>query len=342
MSRSTLIRGVATAAVVVLALLVPAIVEMSVANPAYLQQVIDLTGIFAIATLSLTLLSGVAGQLSLGQGAFMAIGAYGTSLLSVRYGWPIGYAAIAACVLCAITGVLVGVPALRLRGAYLVMATLAFAGITYGVILNWTDFTGGPQGIQGIPAPAPFGEPIITERGFYFLILAGLAFTIAVVAVTRRGYRGLRMRALRNDELAAMAVGIRPAYERTVAFAISAVLAGLAGALLSVFVGYISPDLFTIDQSVQILTMGLLGGMTSIVGGVVGAAAIQALAESLRDFSEYQLIAYGIAIVLVVTLLPDGIVGGVRRLFVLVTGPRRRGRAAKPKSPMPETAEESP
>lgn len=325
MTRASVLRSVAIAAGVVLALMVPFIVEATASNPAYLQQVIDLIAIFAIATLSLTLLSGVAGQLSLGQGAFMAIGAYGTSLLSVRYGWPIGLAAVAACALCAVTGVLVGVPALRLRGAYLVMATLAFAGITYGVILNWTEFTRGPQGIQGIPAPAPFGEPIVTERDFYYLILCGLAFAVVVVTITRRGYRGLRMRALRNDELAAMAVGVRPAYERTVAFAISAVLAGLAGSLLSMFIGYISPDLFTIDQSVQILTMALLGGMTSVLGGVVGAAAIQTMAEALRDFSEYQLIAYGIAIVVVVTLLPDGIVGGVRRLFarLLTRGPRR-------------------
>jgi len=307
------LRGALGAAAVAVALLVPAIVEATAANPPYLQQVIDLIAIFAIATLSLTLLSGVAGQLSLGQGAFMAIGAYGTSLLAVRYHWPLGLAALAACALCAVTGVLVGVPALRLRGAYLVMATLAFAGITYGAILNWTEFTGGPQGIQGIPAPAPFGTPLITERDFYYLILAALALALAIVTVVRRGHRGLRMRALRNDELAAMAVGVRPAYERTAAFAISAALAGLAGALLSMFVGYISPDLFTIDQSVQILTMALLGGMTSVLGAIVGAAGVQTLAELLREFSEYQLIAYGAAIMIVVILVPDGIVGGLRR-----------------------------
>jgi ABC-type branched-subunit amino acid transport system permease subunit len=321
------------------ALLLPAGVQCCAGNPAYLQQVIDLTAIFAIATLSMTLVSGVAGQLSLGQGGFMAIGAYGTSLLATRYGWPIGAAAAAACVLCGVVGVLVGLPALRLRGAYLVMATLAFAGITYGVVLNWTGLTGGPQGIQGIPAPAPFGEPIVTETGFYYLILVGLALAIAVVAVIRRGYRGLRMRALRNDELAAMAVGIRPAYERTVAFAVSAVLAGIAGSLLSVFVGYISPDLFTIDQSVQVLTMALFGGLTSILGAVVGAAAINALNELLRDFSEYQLIAYGIAIVLVVTVLPDGLVGGARRLGAAALA---RRPPARPDSPVSEATEAGP
>jgi branched-chain amino acid transport system permease protein len=306
------------------ALLIPAGVECCTGNPAYLQQIVDLAAIFAIATLSLTLVSGIAGQLSLGQGAFMAVGAYGTSLLAVERDWPLWAAAIAACALCAVTGVLVGLPALRLRGAYLVMATLAFAGITYGVILNWTELTGGPQGVQGIPAPAPFGEPIVSERDFYYLILVVLAASFALVAIVRRSYRGLRMRALRNDELAAMAVGVRPAYERTVAFALSGVLAGAAGSLLALFVGYISPDLFTIDQSVQILTMGLLGGMTSLLGAVVGAAAIQALAEALRDFSEYQLIAYGVAIVIVVTVLPDGIVGGVRRLGIALWGMRRR------------------
>jgi branched-chain amino acid transport system permease protein len=324
MSRASAIRIGGWAALAVAALLVPAGVECCSGNPTYLQQVIDLTAIFAIATLSLTLVSGVAGQLSLGQGAFMAVGAYATSLLAVERDWPVWAAAAAACALCAVTGVLVGLPALRLRGAYLVMATLAFAGITYGVVLNWTAFTGGPQGIQGIPAPAPFGEPVVTERGFYYLILVALAVSFGVVAIVRRSYRGLRMRALRNDELAAMAVGVRPAYERTVAFALSAVLAGGAGSLLALFIGYISPDLFTIDQSVQILTMALLGGITSLLGAIVGAAGIQLLAESLRDFSEYQLIAYGIAIVIVVTVLPDGLVGGLRRLGASVWGLRRR------------------
>jgi branched-chain amino acid transport system permease protein len=324
MTRQTALRTGAWTALAVAGLLVPLGVECCTGNPAYLQQIVDLTAIFAIATLSLTLVSGVAGQLSLGQGAFMAVGAYGTSLLSVERGWPLWAAAVAACALCAVTGVLVGLPALRLRGAYLVMATLAFAGITYGVVLNWTELTGGPQGVQGVPAPAPFGEPIVSERGFYYLILAALVIAFALVAIVRRSYRGLRMRALRNDELAAMAVGVRPAYERTAAFALSGVLAGGAGSLLAVFVGYISPDLFTIDQSVQILTMGLLGGITSLLGAVVGAAAVQALAEALRDFSEYQLIAYGVAIVLVVTALPDGIVGGLRRLGTALWGLTRR------------------
>lgn len=321
---------------VALALLLPAGVDCCTGNPEYLQQVVDLTVILAIATLSLTLVSGVAGQLSLGQGGFMAIGAYGTSLLSAKYGWPLGFAALAGCALCGVVGVLVGLPALRLRGAYLVMATLAFAGITYGVVLNWTSLTGGPQGVQGVPAPAPFGKPIISESGFYFLALAGLAFAIVVVAIVRRSYRGLRMRALRNDELAAMAVGIRPAYERTVAFAVSAVLAGLAGSLLAMFVGYISPDLFTIDQSLQVLTMALLGGMTSVVGAIVGASAIEAITEALRDFSEYQIVAYGVAIVIVVAVVPDGIVGGVRRLALAVAGRRR----ARPAAPVAEVAEE--
>jgi branched-chain amino acid transport system permease protein len=324
MSRRLAIRLGAGVAIVAILLLLPPLVEGMASNPAYLLQVIDLTAIMAIATLSLTMVSGVAGQLSLGQGAFMAIGAYGTALLSAEHGWPLSLAGLVSCLGCGVVGVLVGVPALRLRGAYLVMATLAFAGITYGVILNWLDLTGGPQGVQGIPAPTVLGTQVTTESGYFYLILCGLAFAVAVVAIVRRSYRGLRMRALRNDELAAMAVGIRPAYERTAAFALSGVLAGLAGALLSVFVGYISPDLFTIDQSVQILTMGLLGGITSVVGAIVGAAGVQVLAEALRDFSEYQLIAYGVAIVVVVTLLPDGIVGGVNALIRRVRRPARQ------------------
>jgi branched-chain amino acid transport system permease protein len=214
-----------------------------------------------------------------------------------------------------VVGVVVGLPALRLQGPYLVMATLAFAGIAYGVALNWIDVTRGPQGMAGIPKPSLFGTPLTTPFQFHYVLLLALALTIALVLVVKRSQRGLRMRAIRDDPLAAEALGIRSATEKTVAFGVSAAIAGFAGALLSVFVGYISPDFFTIDQSILALTMGLIGGIASIPGALIGAFGLSLTNELLRDFAQYQLIVYGVVVIVVVLIIPGGVMGAIERLL---------------------------
>jgi branched-chain amino acid transport system permease protein len=280
----------------------PFFVRDATIRPIYYQQIIDIAMIWALVTVSLTLLSGVAGQISLGQGGFMAVGAYASALLGVNEGWPFWITALIATLLAGVTGVLIGLPALRLKGPYLVMATLAFSGIVHGVVRNWQSVTRGVQGVPGVPGPELFGATFDTEFAFYFLLLGLLVVAIAIVRVLSR-----------DDELAAESVGIRPAVEKTAAFGVSAAIAGLAGACLSAFIGFISPDFFKVEQSLLALTMSLIGGIASIPGAIVGAFGLQFLTESLRDFSQYQQIAYGVAILLVVTLIPDGIVGGLGR-----------------------------
>lgn len=311
------------AAAVAVALVLPFQVRCCTTRPAYFQQIIDIGMIWALVTVSLTLLSGVAGQISLGQGGFMAVGAYTSAILAVDHGLPFWATAIAATLLSGAIGLLVGLPALRLKGPYLVMATLAFGGIVFGVVRNWQGLTRGSQGIASIPSPAPFGTELDSEFDFYFLLLVLLALAILTVVVVARSQRGLRMKAVRDDELAAESIGIRPAVEKTAAFGVSAAIAGLAGACLSAFIGYISPDFFTVDQSILALTMSLIGGIASIPGAIVGAFGLQFLTEALRDFSEYQQIAYGLAILLVVTAIPDGVVGGLGRLVAHLRARRR-------------------
>lgn len=323
-SRRRLIALAAFAGVLVV---VPFWIRSGTIKPTYYQQVVDLALIWSMVTVSLTLLAGTAGQVSLGQGGFMAVGAYTSALLATEAGWPLWATSIAAVVMSAVVGVAVGLPALRLKGPYLVMATLAFAGIAYGVARNWVSVTGGPQGVRGIPTPAPFGRPLDSVFAFHFLLAGGLLVAIVVVMVLNGSHRGLRMKAVRDDIVAAEAIGIRSSYERTVAFGISAAIAGLAGAFLSGFIGFISPDSFTIDQSILALTMALVGGITMIAGAIVGAFALVILTEVLRDFSQYQLIAYGAAILVVVTLVPGGIMGALIRLqrrAMSVWGGRRR------------------
>lgn len=316
-----------TAAVLVAAVALPFQIRCCTINPSFYQQIVDLTMIWSLVTISLALLAGMAGQISIGQGGFMAVGAYTSALLTTEAGWPTWSAVFAACGASAVIGVIVGLPALRLRGPYLVMATLAFAGIVYGVALNWIPVTGGPQGLRAIPPPAPLGTPLLTEFDFYFVLLVALAICIAVVLVVGRSQRGLRMKALRDDEIAAASVGVRPAYEKTAAFGLSAAIAGLAGALLSGFIGFISPDYFSIDESILALAMALVGGIHSVLGAILGALGILVLTEVLRGFSEYQLIAYGVAILLVITLVPEGITGAAARLVTYIRGRRSMSAA---------------
>lgn len=306
----------------------PWVVVCCTGSPAYFQQVIDLILIWSLVALSLTFLAGSAGQVSLGQGGFVAVGAYANALVTLKLGWPTWSGYLLACALASLTGVLIGLPALRLRGPYLVMATLAFAAIVHGVATNWISVTEGPSGISGIPSPEPFGKPIFTEFEFYPLLVSAVVVAMALVELLTRSQRGIRIRAVRDDELAAAAIGIRPAYEKTVSFAISAAIAGLAGALLSSFVGYISPDFFTIDQSILALTMAIMGGVFSVWGGLVGASVLLVVAEYMRGFAQYQLITYGIAIILVVTIIPTGILGGIERLFWRVRA--RKATRAEP------------
>jgi branched-chain amino acid transport system permease protein len=312
--RTLVLRG-GVAGLVLLLLVLPQMLQCCTVRPVYNQHVLDMAMIWAVLVLSLTLLSGTCGQISLGQGGFLAVGAYGTAVLSISAGVPVELAILLATLLSGLVGVAVGLPALRLEGPYLVMATLAFAGIAYGVALNWIDVTRGPQGIAGIPKPSFFGNEISTPFQFHYLLLGSLLLTIGVVLVVKRSQRGLRMRAIRDDQLAAEALGIRSATEKTVAFGVSAAIAGFAGSLLSVFVGYISPDFFTIDQSILALTMGLIGGIASVPGALLGAFGLSLTNELLRDFAQYQLIVYGLIVIIVVLIIPGGVMGAVERLL---------------------------
>jgi branched-chain amino acid transport system permease protein len=321
--RTLALRG-GVAGVALLVLLLPQMFQCCTVRPLYNQHVLDMAMIWAVLVLSLTLLSGTCGQISLGQGGFLAVGAYGTAVLSVSAGVPVELAMLLATLLSGLVGVVIGLPALRLEGPYLVMATLAFAGIAYGVALNWVEVTRGPQGMAGIPKPSFFGTDLTTPFHFHYLLLVSLLLTIGLVLVVKRSQRGLRMRAIRDDLLAAEALGIRSATEKTVAFGISAAIAGFAGSLLSVFVGYISPDFFTIDQSILALTMGLIGGIASIPGALIGAFGLSLANELLRDFAQYQLIVYGAVVIVVVLIIPGGVMGAVERLF------ERRGSRRSP------------
>lgn len=280
-------------------------------RPSYLFQITSLAAIFIIAALSETVIAGFGGQVSVGQGGFMALGAYTSGLLATNYHWSWWAALVAGVVLSTVVAIILGFPTLRLRGPYFVMASLAFGGIVYTVAVNWIDFTGGPSGVRSVPG-FTLGSFDLSRNipQFYFLWLVCLG-VIALVAWFRETWLGRSLLAIREDELAAGAVGINTALIKALGFAFSGALAGLAGGLLAHFIGYVSPDSFAINASLLVLTQVLIGGIDRISGAIVGTVLLLAITELLRDFSQYQLLMYGVVMLLVILFLPKGLVGEV-------------------------------
>lgn len=288
---------------VLLALALPLVVK-----DAYYLRILTIMMMSGMMALSLNLIAGFAGLVSLGHAAFYGFGAYATAILSTRYGVPVWGSMFLAVVLTGVFGIAFAWPMMRLRGHYVAMGTLGLSGVVWMVLLNWVDFTRGPMGIRAIPAPELFGTPL-DGRGFYYLILALLVVSAWIVLALLDSPFGRVLRAMRDDEMGVASVGQDPRIIKMKVFAISAAIAGGAGAFLAHFVSFISPDSFTPAASISFLAMVVLGGLGSVPGAIFGGAALSALPELLRFASEYRLAIYGLIMVLVILFRPQGLLG---------------------------------
>lgn len=275
----------------------------------YYLHVINLAGIYTLITIGLNLLSGYTGQVSMGQAGFFAIGTYTSALLSLSFGVPFWAAAGVALAVTALCGLVIAVPAMKLSGPYLVLATVGFGEIIRLVILNWTPVTKGAAGLTGIPLPEFFGVKVMSEQQFYYLIFFVLAVATYVAYRLAASKVGRTFAAIREDELAAGAMGVPVNRYKSAAFVISAVYAGLAGALYGAFAGVASPDNFTFDDSVAFLCMSVIGGNRTIAGAIIGTFVLTGLSEALRAFQAYRLIIYGAILIFTVIYMPQGLAG---------------------------------
>lgn len=275
----------------------------------YFLRIVVLIALNVILATSLNLINGITGQFSLGHAGFMAIGAYATGAM-MKYFAADGAAGsvillgllIFGGVLAAVAGLLVGIPTLRLRGDYLAIATLGFGEIIYTLILNIEHIgpfeIGGSSGLHGIP--------IHTN-----LMWAYGAALICIVCVWRIAYstKGLAFRAVREDEIAAAAMGVDTTWHKVAAFAIGAFFAGVAGGLFATYDGNLAPESFRFMRSIEIVVMVVLGGSGSITGAVLAAAILTYLPEQLRFSSEYRMVIYSLVLILMMLLRPEGILG---------------------------------
>jgi len=274
----------------------------------YYMHLANLILIFALTATGLNVVTGYAGQLSLGHAAFSAIGAYSSALLSMKLGWPFPLALVGSAVIATGFGAILGIPSLRLRGPYLALATAGFSEIIRIIINNWESLTQGSRGIPEIPGPSFLGMAISSERAwYYFLIGFFLVCTLATYRIIH-SHLGRAFIALRDNEQAASASGVNPFAYKVIAFAMSAFLSGLAGSLYVHYRAYISPDTFTFAESVAFLSMVVVGGKGTLAGPLVGAAALTLVPDLLSFMKDFKMVFHGILLVLCMMFLPGGLV----------------------------------
>ena len=278
------------------------------ASEPYILRTSVMVLLYIVLALSLNIVLGQAGQLSLGHAAFYALGAYTMAILTVSFKVNFWVALVAGGVVAGIFGFILGIPTLRLKGDYLAIVTVGFGEILRLILINWGSFTRGPAGIPGIPSPSLFGMVIRTNTGYYYIILVMVILTIIISKRLEDSRLGRGLAAVKDDEIAAESMGVNPANMKILAFVLGAVIAGFAGGFFASFVHYVNPDNFTYMESVTILTMVVLGGVGSIPGVVIGAVVLAILPEALRDISTYRYAIYGILLAMMMIIRPQGMI----------------------------------
>jgi branched-chain amino acid transport system permease protein len=279
----------------------------------YVVGVMTRICLYAMLALGLNIVVGFAGLLDIGYVAFFGIGSYVYAFLaSPHFGIHLPPLLILPIlvVVTAVAGLLIGAPTLRLRGDYLAIVTLGFGEITYILMLNLDrpiNITGGPSGLISIDPPSAFGYVVARNIEYYYLFLAFLVLVLVASVRLRDSRIGWAWQAIREDELAASAMGVNTTHSKLQAFAVGAAFAGVAGGLLASWQRSVFPDNFLFQESINVLAMVILGGMGSVVGVLLGAAIIVALPELFRDLAQYRLLAFGLILMVLMIFRPQGL-----------------------------------
>ncbi|MFC1823909.1 branched-chain amino acid ABC transporter permease [Thermodesulfobacteriota bacterium] len=290
----------------------------------YIIYLMNLICVTVIATIGLNILSGYAGQISLGHAAFFAIGAYTTAILTDRFGMPFWICLPASTVLAGLVGILIGTPCLRLKGLYLAMATMAFGiGMDF-VLVTWDALTGGVRGLN-IDHINLFGYPLDSPEKLYYLFLFFTVLSLIVAKNLIRTKVGRAFVALRDQDVAAEIIGVNLTHYKVLAFFISSLYAGLAGGLFAYLMGYIHPEHFTFFLSIEYITIIIVGGLGTVVGTVFGTIFIILIPEIIKSLSqtisilipalegqyneEWNIAAFGLLIMLFLIFEPTGLYG---------------------------------
>jgi len=282
----------------------------------YLLHILILISIYVILSASLNLVAGYTGLVSIAHAAFYGVGAYVAALIALNLHSPFLINILCAGMLGGLLGALVGIPSLRIRDDYFVIATFAFQVITFSILNNWVSFTGGPMGLPGIPEPVIFGLRISSHVGFLILVGFFCGLTLWVCHRIVRSPFGRVLKAIREDEVLAQATGKNVAAYKVLVFVIGAGLAAVAGVMYAYYISFIDPTSFTVMESIFIISIVIIGGAGSLWGPVVGAAVLVTIPELLRFIgmpssvaANVRQILYGGLLVVFMMWRPQGFVG---------------------------------
>ena len=279
----------------------------------YYQHLVILALIWVVLSQGQNLIQGFTGYVSIAQAGFMGIGAYASTLMSVKLGWPVWLTMAAAPLVTAALAVLAGYPSLRVKGHYFAIVTLAYNMVIFIVLMTWSSLTGGEAGITNVPRPPNFAVGGLvwdfgSRVGYYYLVLAAAVLATVLCALILHSRVGRVLLAIRQNEVLIEAAGVQTWRYKLFAFVISASLAGLAGALYAHFIGFLNPDAFGVDHSLNAILAVILGGSGTLSGPVVGAFAVVFLPEYLRVAQDYRLVVYGFILVTATIFMPRGLV----------------------------------
>lgn len=278
--------------------------------PSLVLRIMVMIMIYATLAMGLNIPTGYTGQVSLGNAGFFSIGAYTSAVLVTTLGWSFFITAPIAAIFAGLAGLLLGLPSLRLSGSYLSIVTLGFAEIVKMIALNWQSVTNGPMGIKNIPRPSIFGiELSLRNYGAYYLMLAIMLLVAVFCHLIINSKIGRAFISIKEDELAATMMGIKTVRYKVLAFVLSAMISGLAGAFYAHFMRYIDPNSFTFDTSILILSIVILGGMGTMRGMFLGAILLVSFPEVLRFMESYRFVMYGLILVIMMRFRPQGLLG---------------------------------
>ncbi|MDM8516555.1 branched-chain amino acid ABC transporter permease [Desulfobacterales bacterium HSG16] len=294
--------------------LVIALVGLLVDN-AYYQQVLILIGINTLLAVGLNMLMGYAGQISLGHAAFYGIGAYTTAILTAKYQIYPWIALVIAILLAVAIAVVVGLPTLKLSGYYLGMGTLGFGMIFNIIFREWSSLTGGASGFVGIPSLSIGSLSFESGRNYFYLVWFSVWSVFLICSRIINSRAGRALRSIHDSENASMAVGVDTMTLKLQVFVLSAAFSALAGFLYAHYISFISPGSFDFLMSVRMVTMVVIGGMASIWGALLGASLLTLLPEWLHAFSEFEMVVYGLVLMLVMILMPQGLTRGILDIY---------------------------
>lgn len=298
--------GVMTIAVVAALLVAPLL------TGPYVQYVLNLVLAFSVISLGLNIVLGFAGLVSFAHSAFVGVGAYATALLMARLGLPFVLALPLAGVVSALIGYCVGLPAVRVRGLYLALVTIACLYFFTWIFTHWESVTNGTSGMA-MPAATFFGLPMKTDRDKYYPLLAIAVVMCVLATVLMRSKLGRAFVMVRDAEIAAQVCGIDVMHNRATAFSLSAFYAGVGGGMLALTISFIDPRAFGLLQMVTQFGMVLIGGLASITGSLIGAVLLTILPEFLRKFRGAEEVLYGLTLIVSIVFMPNGIAGLLRQ-----------------------------